>query len=477
MKIGPCCCALLLLRATLLRAAAARNDDSDAGLQYRQAGGRPAAEAMLGGAERAPVALLLALVAMATIVPLQGGGGGGGTAPELELSAARLAFAPAVSTRARRAVQAVLPRVWSAEEEPAATTAVSAAVATATVELRLDSLLPREGFRIHAEPSGSVQLVASTDRGFILAAGRLRRELRIHSSGHGPVRLSLPFEVEVSRPAVAQHLQTRGVEFTTAFVGPNSSQPGSFSSWANAERFVKELAIFGGNEVELAHPIMGDVLNANVQNWSRLCERWDVDLSIWLPVDDSAASFTAADIRPYDELFGNCTRLDAIHVPGGDGGPGFFSETWWSAVRAVASVLRRHHPQAQVTVSANSFNSSSFTQFLAALARPETQQWLDGLQIGKEEPLPLAAFVARVAKIHKQPTPYYFLRVPDITHTVETGFPVPEWSYTWSSTHGREAINPAPLRYFQCATLNLLLLETCDYHDKLTRCLALIYFA
>jgi hypothetical protein len=65
------------------------------------------------------------------------------------------------------------------------------------------------------------------------------------------------------------------------------------------------------------------------------------------------------------------------------------------------------------------------------------------LQIGKEEPLPLAEFMRRVGEIHD----YYFLRVPDITHTVETGFPVPMWDYAWSSTHGREAINPAPLRF------------------------------
>lgn len=171
-----------------------------------------------------------------------------------------------------------------------------------------------------------------------------------------------------------------------------------------------------------------------------------MDLSIWLPVDDTVLPFSPAMAEAFRSMFGNMSRLDAIHVPGGDGGPGYFSETWFSAVREVAEIARSLHPQITVTCSANSFNSSSFAAFLDALAKPETQQWLDGLQIGKEEPLPLAAFMARVAKIHN-PTPYYFLRVPDITHTVETGFPVPMWDYTWSSTHGREAINPAPIRF------------------------------
>ena len=53
------------------------------------------------------------------------------------------------------------------------------------------------------------------------------------------------------------------------------------------------------------------------------------------------------------------TRLDAVQAPGGDGGPGYFSDDWWSALRAVLSVLNRWHPKAQFTCSANSFNSTS----------------------------------------------------------------------------------------------------------------------
>lgn len=137
-------------------------------------------------------------------------------------------------------------------------------------------------------------------------------------------------------------------------------------------------------------------------------------------------------------------RLDSLHVPGGDGGPGYFTDDWFDAVHQVALVVKARHPRATVTLSANSFNASSFARFLDALAKPGTAEWLDGLQLGKEEPLPLAAFIARVHAINPKLT---ILRIPDITHTVETGFAVPAWSYTWSSTHGREAINPAPLRF------------------------------
>ena len=145
-------------------------------------------------------------------------------------------------------------------------------------------------------------------------------------------------------------------------------------------------------------------------------------------------------------------RRDSIHVPGGDGGPGYFSEAWWGAIKQVAAIMRRHHPKAQITVSSNGFSASSFELFWAALARFDTQTWLDGIQLGKEEPLPLTQFIRRLSKVRMVPprtAPYFVLRVPDITHTVETGYPLPGWDYAWSSTHGREAINPAPARFGQ----------------------------
>lgn len=72
--------------------------------------------------------------------------------------------------------------------------------------------------------------------------------------------------------------------------------------------------------------------------------------------------------------------------------------------------------------------------------------WLDGAQLGKEEPHPLKAFIARVRAANPHDT---VSRAPYITHTVLTGFAIPQWDYAWSVTHGREAINPAPKRFEQ----------------------------
>jgi len=90
-------------------------------------------------------------------------------------------------------------------------------------------------------------------------------------------------------------LQVRGTQLTTAGVGTNTSFSGAFSSWENAERYVKELAIFGGNTIQLSHPTEGDAFTqACLGNWSRLLDKWDIDVSIWLPVDNAAVPFTPA---------------------------------------------------------------------------------------------------------------------------------------------------------------------------------------
>ena len=151
-------------------------------------------------------------------------------------------FAPGVSARAKAGVTALLehrhdPRP-ARDRAPAAAKAAAAATeaaATVVVELKLDRSLPNEGFVIQtANPATAasgpstvvVVVAAASDRGFMLAAGRLRRELRVpHDPGGGaavgavgagaPLALPVPLSLAVSPPAG----QIRGTEFTTGMVG------------------------------------------------------------------------------------------------------------------------------------------------------------------------------------------------------------------------------------------------------------------
>ena len=237
------------------------------------------------------------------------------------------------------------------------------------VELRQEPALVRGGFRIRASAERSirgpvrVELSAFSDVGFVLGAGRLLRELRVHSTGL-PIHLPRSFELVLNE---SSRQQIRGTQFTTAAVGPSPTPlRGKFGSWEMAEEYVKALAIFGGNTVELSHLGPGDpYINACLGNWSRLLDNWDVNVHLWLPVDDAVLPFTPAMAQGFTDMLANMTRLDAIHIPGGDGGPGWFSDTWFNAVRTIAKIARRQHPKVKVTCSANYFNESSFAKFLA----------------------------------------------------------------------------------------------------------------
>ena len=204
---------------------------------------------MLGGG------LLLAVAGVSTLA----------MAP-LDLTQGSLVFAPGVSLRVRAAAATILPAMWTVAKNNSGSPRSNA------VALRPDPALGAGAFSLHADGAG-VQLAASSDQGFIMGAGRLLRELRVHSSG-SPILLptaAAGLRILVAPPAG----QFRGPEFTTALVGTGPLlQPGGFSTWANAERYVRELAIFGGNAVELAHAFTGDPAEvAALRNYSILLDK------------------------------------------------------------------------------------------------------------------------------------------------------------------------------------------------------------
>ena len=117
--------------------------------------------------------LLLAGAAVAVVVARAAPSPVGG-----DLSTARLSFAPSVSTRARAAAASILPRAWSRPHPGSG--------AVPVVKLQHDRTLAHEEFVLRwssgaANAGAALILAASSDRGFVLGAGRLLRELRVHS--------------------------------------------------------------------------------------------------------------------------------------------------------------------------------------------------------------------------------------------------------------------------------------------------------
>src|ERR1041384_2395315 len=101
-------------------------------------------------------------------------------------------------------------------------------------------------------------------------------------------------------------------------------------------------------------------------------------------------------------------------------------------------VLHKYHPRAQMWISPQSFNREWLKEFYEIL---QTQQpaWLSGVVFGPQVRASLAELRAAV------PARYPIRHYPDITHSRQSQYPVPDWDVAYALTEARETINPRPV--------------------------------
>ena len=87
-------------------------------------------------------------------------------------------------------------------------------------------------------------------------------------------------------------------------------------------------------------------------------------------------------------------------------------------------------------VSPQGFNQAWLDEFLAILK--EEPPWLAGVVHGPQVRISMADLRKAV------PKRYPIRTYPDITHSQQCQFPVPDWDLAFSLTEGREVINPRP---------------------------------
>ena len=98
--------------------------------------------------------------------------------------------------------------------------------------------------------------------------------------------------------------------------------------------------------------------------------------------------------------------------------------------------LRHYHPQGQMWMSPQSFTQAWLDEFLDILKGQPT--WLTGVVFGPQTRVDLPTLRKLI------PERYPIRLYPDITHTLECQFPVPDWDVAFSLTEGREPICPRP---------------------------------
>jgi hypothetical protein len=295
---------------------------------------------------------------------------------------------------------------------------------------------PAEGYSIRVE--GARVLVTGNDaRGVLFGTGRLLRAMRM-TPGHATLDDS--FTV-VSAPAYPLRGHQLGYRPKT-----NSYDGWSLPVW---EQYIRDLAVFGTNAVELIPPRSDDAPTSPLFplppmdmmiGMSKLLDEYGLDVWIWYPAMDpdyTKPEQVQAAVEEWAEVFRKLPRVDAVFVPGGD--PGHTQpKVLMALLEQQAASLRKYHPKAQMWVSPQGFSDEWMKEFLAILNK-QRPAWLTGVVYGPQVRGTIQELRAAV------PKRYALRHYPDITHSRQSEYPVPNWDTAYAITEGREGINPRPL--------------------------------
>lgn len=306
--------------------------------------------------------------------------------------------------------------------------------------LLLRQLRP-DGFLLDSGRDGGenwILALGADERGLLFGVGKL---LRLIDFGPERALLTAPPSQVASSPEYRLRGHQLGYRPKT-----NSYDAWSVAMW---DQYIRELAIFGSNAIELIPPRSDDLPESPhfplpplrmMAEMSKIADSYGLDVWIWYPAMDRDYGDPATVRRALEEwgrIFALLPRVDAVMVPGGD--PGHTEPKLLLALLEKQKAnLRRYHPQGQMWVSPQGFTTAWMEEFLNIVRRPDTQQWLDGIVLGPLSRLPEAELLRALSS--RYPVRCY----PDITHSLSCQYPVPDWDVAYALTEGREVINPRP---------------------------------
>ncbi len=296
-----------------------------------------------------------------------------------------------------------------------------------------------EGFQISVKHSAThtVVLVVGNDaRGVLFGMGKLLRELHLQLG-----KMSVADNLEI---ATAPKYPLRGHQLGYR---PKSN---SFDAWDLPvwEQYIRDLAVFGCNSIELIPPRSDDAATSPhfprppaemIAGMSRIADSYGLDVWLWYPAMDNDYSdpkIVDSALHEWGGVFANLPRIDDVFVPGGD--PGHTRpKILMALLEKQTENLHRYHPNARMWVSPQGFDRAWMNEFLDLLQHDQPA-WLSGLVFGPQVRISLSQL--RELAPRRYPIRLY----PDITHSRQCQFPVPDWDVAYAVTEARECINPRP---------------------------------
>ncbi|HPO15550.1 MAG TPA: hypothetical protein PLI09_19065 [Candidatus Hydrogenedentes bacterium] len=376
------------------------------------------------------------------------------TAAELELSQAVLVTPEDLSGPERKAVDMLLDEVekrsrirWAEAHAMPAENIPVVAVGPAQQLKALaanyaDAINPTqaaEAYQIRVMDN-RVVLVAGTDaRGVLFGVGRLLRELRMEKN---VVRIPAALDI-----ATAPKYPLRGHQLGYR------PKVNSYDGWTVPmwEQYFRDLAVFGTNTVELLPPRTDDDADSPhfvmpqidmMAHMSRLANEYGLDVWIWYPaigVNYEKPATIETALTEWESVLSKLPRVDAIMVPSGDPGH-LVPKDLVDFLEKATVTLHKAHPKAQMWVSMQGFNLDGINELLGLLQKQQPT-WLTGIVFGPQNRLTLPELRQAV------PPQYPIRHYPDITHSVQCQFPVPDWDTVYAITEQREVINPRPTNF------------------------------
>lgn len=294
---------------------------------------------------------------------------------------------------------------------------------------------PAEGYSLTSD-FRSVTVSGNDARGVLYGVGGLLREMRMKRGS-----IEIPDGLSVTTvPKYALRGHQLGYRPKT-----NSYDGWTVAMW---EQYIRDLAVFGANAVELIPPRSDDAPDSPhfplpqmqmMVEMARILDEYGMDVWIWYPALDenySDPKQVEAALKEWGEVFQKLKRVDAVFVPGGD--PGHTQPKYLMALLEKQTAnLRRYHPKAQMWVSPQGFSREWLDEFHAILKTEPA--WLTGLVHGPQVRGSIEEFRAAV------PKRYPIRTYPDITHSTHAQHVVPDWDLAYALTYYREPINPRPL--------------------------------
>lgn len=227
----------------------------------------------------------------------------------------------------------------------------------------------------------------------------------------------------------------------------------TYGAWTvkDFERYIRDMALFGANAIELLPPKTDDALFSStfvedpfelMIEVAKIIHSYHMDVWLWYPnvgrdYDDLDCMYR--ELKERERIFSSIPYLNAILVPLGDPGS-LWPTRAMQVTEECVKIMRKYHPEAGVWVAPQHFQPEPgwYEDFYRLMA--EEPDWITGVCFAPWEQHEVQEMRDMLPERYRHNIRNY----PDISHNTNCQFPVPMWDNAFALTLGREGNNARP---------------------------------